>query len=283
MILQFHPGGDAHRLKIVELHRRVCYHEGLFMPRHPAYHLILVTQGNCELLVPDRAPVRCPLNSLIIIQPEFPHDFRTDDDGVEHSCIIFTLENSRRESCTVPFDHFFDPQAAARPYRVILLSDSNSAVLLKQLNLAIGLREKSRTGFALEVAVHSLLMNCLTLGYPEYFTPFEMGRKEKNAEKVRILIEQNIWNPDFNLPMLARQLNLHPNHLNAVFTEVEKIPIGEYLIRRRLQRAGQMLAAGHRCKQVADACGFRSLSYFSRLFRQRFGCSPRQYQAKETI
>lgn len=166
---------------------------------------------------------------------------------------------------------------------MIPLSDSNSAVLLKQLNLAIGLREKSRTGFALEVAVHSLLMNCLTLGYPEYFTPFEMGRKEKNAEKVRILIEQNIWNPDFNLPMLARQLNLHPNHLNAVFTEVEKIPIGEYLIRRRLQRAGQMLAAGHRCKQVADACGFRSLSYFSRLFRQRFGCSPRQYQAKETI
>ena len=85
MILQFHPGGDAHRLKIVELHRRFFYHEGLFMHRHPAYHLILVTQGNCELLVPDRAPVRCPLNSLIIIQPEFPHDFRTDDDGVEHS------------------------------------------------------------------------------------------------------------------------------------------------------------------------------------------------------
>lgn len=134
MILQFNPGGGAHQLKLIELHRRFFYHEGLFMHRHPAYHLILVTQGSCELLVPDRAPVRCPLNSLIIIQPEFPHDFRTDGDGVEHSCIIFTLENECRESCTIPFDRFFNPEAAAEPYRVLPLSDSNSAVLLKQLN-----------------------------------------------------------------------------------------------------------------------------------------------------
>ena len=100
------------------------------MHRHPAYHLILVSQGSCELLVSERLPVHCPLNSLIIIQPDFPHDFRTDDNGVEHSCIIFTLENSRGEACTIPFDRFFAPQAAVHPYRVIPLSDSSSAVPL---------------------------------------------------------------------------------------------------------------------------------------------------------
>ncbi len=276
MFLRFHIGGTDYRPAIVHLHRRFFYHGGNHMHRHPAYHFILVSQGDCELLQPGLGPIPCPLHSLIVINPEFEHDFRTGHEGVEHSSIVFRLEDQYGHSCTEQLRRFFDPAAPAERCRVIPLSEPEADSFLARLNLAIALSETG--GFAAECAVAELLTHCLRSACPEHFESPGRGRKEKLAAAVRLLIEQSLRTPDCSLARLARQLHLHPNHLNAVFREIEHLPIGEYLIRRRLQRATEMLAAGNRPKETAFACGFQSQNYFCRLFRQRLGCSPSDYQ-----
>ena len=42
----------------------------------------------------------------------------------------------------------------------------------------------------------------------------------------------------------------------------------------RLVRSGQQITA------IAVDCGFASLSYFGKVFRQKFGCTPAQFRSK---
>lgn len=92
---------------------------------------------------------------------------------------------------------------------MIPLSDSNSAVLLKQLNLAIGLPGKKQDGVRAGGRSPLVADELPDPRLPEYFTPFEMGRKERTLKK-SASDEQNIWNPRLQPAMLARQLNLTP-------------------------------------------------------------------------
>lgn len=54
-----------------------------------------------------------------------------------------------------------------------------------------------------------------------------------------------------------------------------------YLQNVRLQNACEQLTAGRRSiTEIAAECGFSSLSYFGRVFRRAFGCTPAEYRAK---
>lgn len=54
-----------------------------------------------------------------------------------------------------------------------------------------------------------------------------------------------------------------------------------FLISYRLQAAAQKLALSSTpVTAIAEECGFASDSYFGKLFRETFGCSPREYRKK---
>ena len=51
----------------------------------------------------------------------------------------------------------------------------------------------------------------------------------------------------------------------------------ELLISLRMERACRLLSGGMRVQEVAMHVGYDNLAYFSRLFKQKIGMSPRQY------
>lgn len=46
----------------------------------------------------------------------------------------------------------------------------------------------------------------------------------------------------------------------------------------RLQKALQLLKLGERTKEVAFKCGFKQLSHFSRMFKNRYGEKPSKFR-----
>ena len=54
-----------------------------------------------------------------------------------------------------------------------------------------------------------------------------------------------------------------------------------YLQSYRLQMAADRLVhSGQQITAIAVDCGFASLSYFGKVFRQKFGCTPAQFRSK---
>jgi AraC-like DNA-binding protein len=77
---------------------------------------------------------------------------------------------------------------------------------------------------------------------------------------------------------LARHVHLSPYHLHRSFREQVGTTPHEYLLRRRLERARELLAGGATVTETAGATGFSSPGYFSTVFRRRLGVTPSEYR-----
>ena len=72
---------------------------------------------------------------------------------------------------------------------------------------------------------------------------------EEAGQKLLAFLQRNLKNPSTGVPLPKSLLH-------------------------RLVRSGQQITA------IAVDCGFASLSYFGKVFRQKFGCTPAQFRSK---
>lgn len=94
-------------------------------------------------------------------------------------------------------------------------------------------------------------------------------------------IKQN-YHHDISLTMLANQMSITEQHFNRMFKkEYQMTPI-TYLTRYRLFKAKELLIrnAQMSVKDISEAVGFNSPSYFGAVFKKYVGCSPIELRRK---
>jgi AraC family transcriptional regulator, arabinose operon regulatory protein len=84
---------------------------------------------------------------------------------------------------------------------------------------------------------------------------------------------------NWSVPEMARSVGLSPSRFSVLYRTFFEISPMEDLIRQRLSRARELLThTDQSVGEVAQACGFSSIYYFSRIFRNRIGCPPGRYR-----
>jgi len=79
---------------------------------------------------------------------------------------------------------------------------------------------------------------------------------------------------------LAGDVGIHPVHLAAVFRRFKGETIGDYVQKRRVERAAEMLRDQDTpLTEIAYACGFADQSHFTRVFKRRTGMAPGAYRS----
>ena len=72
------------------------------------------------------------------------------------------------------------------------------------------------------------------------------------------------------------------HHFCRVFKEKTGLTVMEYVLRTRIMMAKVKLATTSlSVTEISECCGFSSLSYFSRAFRQETGMAPGKYRKTE--
>jgi AraC family transcriptional regulator len=87
---------------------------------------------------------------------------------------------------------------------------------------------------------------------------------------------------DLRLDRVASEACLSPYHFHRLFREVFGETPNQYLQRRRLANARELLGSTERT--VTEIClevGFESMTSFSALFRRVYGCSPREFRSSQ--
>lgn len=80
------------------------------------------------------------------------------------------------------------------------------------------------------------------------------------------------------LHKLAEEMHYSDTFLVRKFKEEMKIGFIEYLTRYRIQKAIALLKEGNTdMERIAERCGFQSAKYFSKVFTNQVGCSPREF------
>ncbi|WP_282937616.1 AraC family transcriptional regulator [Paenibacillus sp. RC67] len=103
-------------------------------------------------------------------------------------------------------------------------------------------------------------------------------QKSRHVEKMLQWIEMHFKEP-FELSKMAEELFLSPNYISGLFHKVTGKKIIEYITTRRMQEACLLLhSPSASIHEVAKQSGFDDPSYFTRIFKQRYGQTPRQYR-----
>lgn len=93
---------------------------------------------------------------------------------------------------------------------------------------------------------------------------------------LRVSIDQ-----PFRLDDFCRRHQLNARSLKAVFKQQTGIGVNQYLRQLRLCKAMDLLRHGQQTiGEVAARCGFDDSNYFSVVFNQSFGVSPREYRQR---
>ena len=88
-------------------------------------------------------------------------------------------------------------------------------------------------------------------------------------------IEDNL-SQDISLRDVAAVAGLSASHFKSLFRESVGLPVHQYLIRRRVERAKSLLGEGKMpISQIAFETGFAHQSHLARHMRRLLGVSPK--------
>lgn len=134
-----------------------------------------------------------------------------------------------------------------------------------------GLLYRESLGMAL--AVHLLAR------YPTQAPEVRAGLSPRTRERITEYVEAHLAE-DVSLLRLAQVAGVSASHLRVLFKRTVGIPIHEYVIQRRVERARVLLVESDLpASQVALAAGFTHQSHMARCMRRLLGFTPSSIRA----
>lgn len=172
---------------------------------------------------------------------------------------------------------------------VLLTACANESVKSQGLNAgADAYIEKPFAFSALKTQVQEIFENKSRLienliGYPWY--PYNaLASNSVDNEfltKINDLIEANLTNTDFDVDMMASEMNMSRSTMHRKIKGVTNLTPNDYIRLYRLKKSAMYLMTGR--YKVAEVCfmvGFNTPSYFSKCFQEQFGIMPKDFQTK---
>lgn len=96
--------------------------------------------------------------------------------------------------------------------------------------------------------------------------------------KAALLIEREMENPR-TIPELCREIGLNQNKLQSGFQLIFNTSVNEYIHKERLKKAMYLLNnTNASMREIMEQIGLNSQSYFSKIFKIAYGCSPSEFR-----
>jgi AraC-like DNA-binding protein len=152
-------------------------------------------------------------------------------------------------------------------------------LLMKYVDIVQAAGNFATPGLVDAAVTHIVDLAALAIGATRDFSEIarERGGRAARLEAIKSDIIGGLSRPRLNRDMIAARHRITPRYVGKLFEE-EGTSFSEFVLRQRLERARQMLAApGHEGSSVvhiAFECGFGDLSYFNRTFRRAYGATP---------
>ena len=104
---------------------------------------------------------------------------------------------------------------------------------------------------------------------------------ESLIEQVQFYIFEHI-SQEISRDDIAASVNLSPQYLSTVFKRETNCTLSDYIRNERINFAKRLLKQTNLpISVISENVGYDSLSYFSSVFRQIVGCTPREYRKSE--
>ena len=231
---------------------------------HPMPELTYVDQGELHS-VADGQDILLKQGDIAIFGPDQWH-MQYADIGVAPRYVTITFDLEGVDITPLLNRKFAAPQQAVTLIQQMLreqerMDEYSSDMIISQLSLLMLtlLREASApTGTKLRTsnAIHS---------------ENEIIRQAQQYISAHIREKMSV-------PLVAKQVDVSPSYLTALFHKNLQISPGEYIRRTKLQESKQMIRENNlNFTEIAAALQYSTVHHFSRQFKEKFGITPTEY------
>jgi len=240
--------------------------QGFLFPgeSHPMAELTYVDQGALHS-VADGQDLLLKQGDLVIYGPNQWH-MQYADIGVAPRFVTISFELQGMELAPLMNRKFTAPQNVVTLLQNMLreqerMDPFSNEIILSQLNLLLLflLRETaSPRGGKLQTsnAIHS---------------------ENEIIRQAQQYISSHI-REKLSVPLVARQVDVSPSYLTALFHKNLQISPGEYIRRIKLQESKQMIRENNlNFTEIAAELQYSTVHHFSRQFKEKFGITPTEY------
>lgn len=222
---------------------------------HKGWELIYCTSGSGEMIFEDRT-LGYGAHDVALIPPMLPHS------------------NQSVEGFTNIHMNLMD--AALPSTEPLIIRADSTGFLLDAFKAAFYYYSEAAVGRALLPIYGQLITAFLTA-----YQPF------RHYSEVVQQIEDNILHhyPDcsYDLNAYLSSLPFNTEYLKKIFKKETGLTPLQYLTEKRLENAASTLSTFYgkgNVSETARLCGFSDPLYFSRLFKKKYGVSPRNYSGE---
>ncbi|MCR5053273.1 MAG: AraC family transcriptional regulator [Lachnospiraceae bacterium] len=220
--------------------------------------------------------------TLCFIVPGQIHSIRQKEDlSMEYENIIFDLsivKSGPMEKLSV--DYFSPLEKGRLTLPTVITADHPS---YRDITSCVDGMDTICMTFpkAYELALKSGLLRLFFILFSFCSHEKRDNRHEKNMEKIRPVIKyvENHYSEELSTRDMAKKAGLSESHFMKFFKTTMGVPFLYYLNDYRLTMASRLLlSSDDSILTIASDCGYDNLSYFNRLFKRRFGMTPRDYR-----
>lgn len=105
------------------------------------------------------------------------------------------------------------------------------------------------------------------------------NRAESAVRLVQNYVEDHLRDRTLSIERVGEMVHFSVSYLRQIFKEVTGESFNEYLIRKRMERAGQLLRdTSMKIQDISESCGYENQRYFASSFKKFFGCTPTEYK-----
>ena len=230
---------------------------------HPMLELTYVDQGSLHS-VADGQDLLLDQGDIILYGPEQWH-MQYSDIGVAPRYVTISFDIAGGDLSPLFNQKFQAPQKAV--------------VLLQQM-----LREQEKMDQYAGDMIINLLTQILLILLREKGAPagalkptYSLHNENEIVQRAQRYISEHI-REKLSVPLVARNIDISPSYLTALFHKHLQIAPGEYIRRIKLQESKQMIReASMNFTEIASALQYSTVHHFSRQFKEKFGITPSEY------
>ena len=166
--------------------------------------------------------------------------------------------------------------------KIIPLSQANADTLFPVLETAVNISEaQDKYSFYKLGGILSFIVLFMDgVGEKKVISPVRANTDKVSPVVLKVIdYVSSHFTENISLDMLSKKFYMSKVSLCAHFKAAMKCTIGEYIMKLRLNKAGQYLSSTRKSvEDISSLCGFSSGAYMGLVFKNKLGLSPLQYR-----
>ena len=257
--------------------------KALYFHWHPEMEIIYVKKGSVLFWNNFQDAVLSQGDVMITSGGSVHAAEMVDDSACEFVSIVFDLTMLSSRNMDICQLEYLDPllQQKQQIDCTIRANDQSwHADVIADVEELIQLLNDQKPFYQMFVKAHLIKIIALCLQNGASASNDQLDIDIQRARSILSYIHAHITEP-LDAEFLASKLHVSKSYFFKIFRKLtHKTPV-EYITQYRMQCATQLLVnTDTKIIDIAALSGFRNLSYFNRVFKQYFQCTPQQYRLK---